>query len=759
MSFSALVAHAQTPAGTTKTPQEPIDFAPNDYITPADVTPKNITSVDIAPDDMTPEDTAPEDTAPKDTAPEDIATWDLANLLEETVVTGTGDAQSRAITPAKITTWNHDEILRHGWTTLAEILAYTPGMYVIDDGVIPSVGVRGTSGGLRSGTRIIRVMVNGTEVSFKSDLTAFLGPEFLPIEVIDRVEIAKGPLSALYGANAFLATVNVITKRPVDGLRGDVAASMQLINGHVGYGGSGYFGYATDQVDAMFAYSQRRTDRSGYDLRRTFPAQDDSVANYRGFFDNPSRNDISRPQSLYGSARGNFGSGGVLTAQGGRQVVDSQGEFQPGSVLTHDSRIALANNWASLNYRLERDAYIMTLDLSGSIGKPTRNEQLSVSDELNFYYRRNFGYHAITASGSIEIPLPATMRLRGGVEYNYDDEDILYFSQIYRVPLFDRPVGYVRDRIRSDVDRSRTITNVAGYLQLNGHPVSTLPDLYVFANGRIDLPNLFDTQFSWRAGAAYGFSPRFISKLFLGRAFQIPSAVQLFARPGFGEDSNIVGNRTLPSLPMLEPQSIVSAELANSFGFSDNVFIEQSFYYQELRDKIELTRIAGNYSARNLDTARTLGADVELRVQTSRFRGFANLAGQAQTYVNGQGERHFAVVSQQEFPTYTASLGVSGYLQEIYTIADITTMVVGARASSQSNTLLNDNVRYQLPAYCTVNATFNSTGINIVPKLGETHLLASVTNILDTRYSQPGHGGFDIANQGRRFFFRLAQKF
>ena len=692
-------------------------------------------------------------------SPEDIATWDLENLLDETVVTGTGDEQSRAVTPAKITTWNHDEILRHGWTTLAEILAFTPGMYVIDDGVIPSVGVRGASGGLRSGTRIIRVKVNGTEVSFKSDLTAFIGPEFLPVEIIDRVEIAKGPLSALYGANAFLATVNVITKRPVDGLHGDVAASMRLINGHVGYGGSGYVGYDGQHFDAMVAYTQRRDDRSGYGLHRTFAAQNPDVPAYRGFFDNPSQDDIARPQSIYASARGKLGSAGVITAQGGRQVVDSQGEFQPGSVLTHDSRVALANNWADLNYRLERQAFVLTLDVSGGIGSPTDNERLSASDELNFYYRRNFGYHAVTANGAIEIPLPAQMRLRGGVEYSYDHEDILFFSQIYRVPLFDRPAGYVRDRIRPDGDRARNITNTAGYLQISGHPFVKLPDLYVFANGRVDAPNLFDTQFSWRAGAAYEFSPKFVSKVFFGRAFQIPSAVQLFARPGFGADSNIVGNRTLPSLPALGPQSVVSAELANSFGFGDYVFLEQSFYYQELHDKIELTRIAGNYAARNLDTVRTLGADIELRMQTQRVRAFANLAGQAQTYLADDGDRQFNFNAPQEFPTFTAAFGVSGFFPEVFTIADVTTLVVGQRGSSQSNTILNDGVRYDLPAYATVNATLSSTGLNLIPHLGETQLIANIANILDARYSQPSHGGFDIANQGRRFFFRLSQRF
>ena len=78
-----------------------------------------------------------------------------------------------------------------------------PGLYVVDDGSLASVGVRGVTGGLRGGTRLVKIMVNGTPVSFRPDLRAFIGPEYIPIEVVDRIEIVKGPLSALYGANAF----------------------------------------------------------------------------------------------------------------------------------------------------------------------------------------------------------------------------------------------------------------------------------------------------------------------------------------------------------------------------------------------------------------------------------------------------------------------------------------------------------------------------------------------------------------------------
>ena len=63
---------------------------------------------------------------------------------------------------------------------------------------------RGVSGELRGGSRLIKVMVNGHPVSFRSETTNWLNGALVPMDVIDRIEVIRGPGSALYGANAFL---------------------------------------------------------------------------------------------------------------------------------------------------------------------------------------------------------------------------------------------------------------------------------------------------------------------------------------------------------------------------------------------------------------------------------------------------------------------------------------------------------------------------------------------------------------------------
>ena len=102
-------------------------------------------------------------------------------------------------------------------------------------------------------------MINGTDVSFRPDLNALIGPEFIPIEVVERIEIARGPLSALYGANAFLATVNVVTIDPDHiGGRVDASGSARPHNGGTALSG-GAAGVAT---------AKHRREREAAALRR-----------------------------------------------------------------------------------------------------------------------------------------------------------------------------------------------------------------------------------------------------------------------------------------------------------------------------------------------------------------------------------------------------------------------------------------------------------------------------------------------------------
>ncbi len=126
---------------------------------------------------------------------------------------------------------------------MAEILNTARGFYASYDRNYSYVGVRGFS---RPGdyNNRIQVLIDGHRMNDDVYGQALIGTEFpLDVDLIDRVEIVRGPSSALYGTSAFFAVVNVITKSAagIGGveLSGD-AGGFGSYRGRASYGGTAH---------------------------------------------------------------------------------------------------------------------------------------------------------------------------------------------------------------------------------------------------------------------------------------------------------------------------------------------------------------------------------------------------------------------------------------------------------------------------------------------------------------------------------------
>jgi outer membrane receptor for ferrienterochelin and colicins len=114
--------------------------------------------------------------------------------------------------PASVSFITAEEIARFGYRTLAEILHGVRGMYVSDDRNFSLIGTRGFGKPGDYNSRIL-LLVNGHRVNDNVFGQAEVGAEFgMDAAMFERVEIIRGPASALYGDSAFFAVVNVITK-------------------------------------------------------------------------------------------------------------------------------------------------------------------------------------------------------------------------------------------------------------------------------------------------------------------------------------------------------------------------------------------------------------------------------------------------------------------------------------------------------------------------------------------------------------------
>ncbi len=140
--------------------------------------------------------------------PGDLLDLPFEDLLQvEIRAAGKRDEQIRDI-PASVTILTREEIQRYGWVTFEELLRNVPGFFILDTIDERLIGNRGTVGGG------VQLLVNGVP-QHQTRQKALTIPEIahlnIPVESIDRIEVIRGPMSVIYGNNAFLGVINVVT--------------------------------------------------------------------------------------------------------------------------------------------------------------------------------------------------------------------------------------------------------------------------------------------------------------------------------------------------------------------------------------------------------------------------------------------------------------------------------------------------------------------------------------------------------------------
>lgn len=141
-----------------------------------------------------------------------------ATPLEPVVVTATKVETPKEQLGATVTVITEDELRDYNYSRIEEALRTVPGVEIQRSGSLgktTSIKIRG------AGAAQVVVLVDGLRVSSPTLGTADLSG--LSLDAIDRIEIVRGPQSALYGADAIGGVVNILTKKGQGPPRGAVS--------------------------------------------------------------------------------------------------------------------------------------------------------------------------------------------------------------------------------------------------------------------------------------------------------------------------------------------------------------------------------------------------------------------------------------------------------------------------------------------------------------------------------------------------------
>ncbi|MCG8642565.1 MAG: TonB-dependent receptor [Desulfobacterales bacterium] len=133
------------------------------------------------------------------------------SVLEAMVVTATRTERPINETPAAATAITEQEIIDRGAQSITEALQGAPSIRVgyYTEGNFPVIQMRGAGdAGLLQNTDVLVLIDDIPQVNI-NDQSFY---DQLPFEAVERIEIVRGPTSALYGRNAIGGVINIITR-------------------------------------------------------------------------------------------------------------------------------------------------------------------------------------------------------------------------------------------------------------------------------------------------------------------------------------------------------------------------------------------------------------------------------------------------------------------------------------------------------------------------------------------------------------------
>jgi iron complex outermembrane receptor protein len=598
---------------------------------------------------------------------------------EEIVVSALKRPRTVSKSPAIMSVITARQIKQMGARTVSDVLEMVPGFDVtMNTNGAKQIGVRGI---LEQGSPKVKVLIDGHSVNEPGSGGASFNFDDLVVGNIKRIEIIRGPGSALYGQNAFLAVINVITKdtEDIDGF--------QLTTS----GGS----FDTQDYNMLFGKEYKDLKISGFlDYFDT-----------EGFSKKIEQDIIfTDPASLAPGRSQNRKEKTDLNLKLSYKNLEINSKYlkrRREGYIGFDGALSDETEW--------RDTYIFTEFLY----------RLHLSEKLNIapkvYYDQynsdswlesrpegllsgtypdgikaisRIKYYTIGFENQLNYNVFKGNELTFGLQYEYVHQGDIHYGTNFN-PLTNAPLSSFADFSHNLPFTRRATRHIyAFYLQ---DEWNITKDIDLTIGVRHDRFTRFEGTTNPRFGLIWRFMEDAHLKLLYATAFRAPNFNEMF----FVNNPATVGN------PNLDPEKINTFEVGLGYNFTEHVRGNVNYFFNRIRDRIQKDSQTPSQD-QNLGGARIKGVEAELKADWGNDNyAYANYTFQDAEETRNRNRLAFV-------PVHKANFGINvGFWK--YANANMNTFVSGPRPREDGDT------RRDLPSYTLSN--FTLIGKNFIDNL------------------------------------------
>ena len=486
-----------------------------------------------------------------------------AKALPSVTVTATLNEQDARTAPASVTVIDREELANRNATDLLDAVRGAPGLTLSPRqvGGRKTLALRGLEG------KHTLTLIDGRRISASDDVVGHSDYQYgwLPMSAIERIEVIRGPMSALYGSEALGGVVNLITRQPKDRWIGSVSLS-----GSNPTSSSEGESTGTASVFATGPVGERLTLRVNGEVAHSAPVADRKDAR---------NSEIEGRHSQAGGVAATFAIDAQQSIEAGwtggneRRFYDTVSSTKGGYRSTYDIDRSQAHvGWQGRfdGWRGRVQAYRSEIDIvnSASNGVAATRPQNLLDEVIDGHATFKLGSHQVTFGGE------------------WRDETLTNAGLTTGRDSATHKALFVQDEV-------------------------ALGSSLMFTGGlRADNHELFGSEVSPRAYLVWEASPALVVKGGFGHAFKAPTLKQISPNYVGAE-----GPHTFKGNAHVKPESSNSFEIGADWQAAPNWTLRATAFNTEVKDLItyRLVSTVGTrrtYLYDNVDAARIRGLEL-----------------------------------------------------------------------------------------------------------------------------------------------------